>query len=504
MRESLRQDSRRYDLLSLSVAALLFLTAAFVYSRYGTEGELYRDGAIYVYSGQQIVQGVPPYVSMFDHKGPLASFLCAAGVWAAELMGKDEMLCIRALFLALSCATVSAVFWLVHALFESRWQAFLSSLVFLGFYGFGAAALGGPDPKTPVVLLQVLALVFLTRRRWFWASFCGSLAALSWQPTGIYSIAAFVLAYFQASRRGPALAAAALGTLVPWIASGVYFLAHGALADFVDGILTFNLRYLETPTSLRNHLAFMLTAVIVNFRAMGFLIALGLCVMPLLYAWRMRATGLSFFACLVRDRFSSILATFPLPVIWSLLDFQGYADFFIFLPYAAVAFGWLLEHGLASLSDLARLSTRGRFALRCAICSVLFLGCTCVYWSGRPRRDLQEQRAAARRLIEEHGADLRVVSVGVPEALVFLRRTNPSRYGFIMRGIHRHIDAHTSGGFRGWLDELDASNPDVLVVGRDLDFYLPPAFAAAWNDWLARYERDPDAKLWDVYVRRPS
>ncbi len=490
----------RHDLRSLFLLIVLFLTAAFVYSRYGTQGELYRDGAIYVYSGQQIIQGVPPYVSMFDHKGPLASFLCAAGVWAAELTGKDELLCIRAIFFAISCASAAAIFLLVRALFESRSQAFFSSFVFLGFYGFGAAALGGPDPKTPVVLLEILALFFLTTRRWFWASLCGSLAALSWQPTGIYAVAALLLATFQAPRRVPALALAALGTLLPWIACGAYFLAEGALAEFVDGTLVFNLKYLDTPTSLKNHLGFLLTAMIVNFRAMGFPIVLGLFVLPLLYAWRMRETGLSFFACLVRDRFSSILLTFPLPVIWSVLDFQGYADFFVFLPYAAVGFGWLLERSLASLSDLARLSTRERFGLRCALSILLFLGCMCLYWAGRPRRDLQDQREAARRLIEEHGQDLRVVCVGVPEALVFLRSTNPSRYGFVMRGIHRHIDAHTSGGFRGWLAELDASDPDVLVVSRDLDFYLPPPFAAAWKEWLGRYERDPGAKLWDVYV----
>ena len=53
----LKRGIRRPSLLT---ALLVFLISAFVFSQYGFDGTLKRDHAIYLYSGQQMAQGIPP------------------------------------------------------------------------------------------------------------------------------------------------------------------------------------------------------------------------------------------------------------------------------------------------------------------------------------------------------------------------------------------------------------------------------------------------------------
>jgi hypothetical protein len=52
-------------LLALVIAVALF-------SRFSIDAELRRDEAIYAYGGQQLAQGVRPYVRILDPKTPLA------------------------------------------------------------------------------------------------------------------------------------------------------------------------------------------------------------------------------------------------------------------------------------------------------------------------------------------------------------------------------------------------------------------------------------------------
>src|SRR3712207_9105294 len=46
-----------------------------------------------------------------------------------------------------------------------------------------------------------------------------------------------------------------------------------------------------------------------------------------------------------RETFAPVLLSLPFPVIWSMMDFQGYPDFFVFIPYVAIGFGGVLLFG---------------------------------------------------------------------------------------------------------------------------------------------------------------
>src|SRR5204863_208014 len=92
-------------------------------------------------------------------------------------------------------------------------------------------ALGGPDAKTPGILLAVLAMLLLVRRRWFWAGLCCALAFLVWQPLLVYLAVGLVVA----GRRR----LVALGAVVPLAASVAYFWITGALGDFLQAAFVF-------------------------------------------------------------------------------------------------------------------------------------------------------------------------------------------------------------------------------------------------------------------------
>src|SRR5215212_3846214 len=115
-------------------AVLSLLLAAALFSRYGIDGALARDEAVYAYGGQQLVHGVPFYASIFDQKTPGAAFLAALG----DALGGFNGICIA--FFGCACLTVVAVYFLALDLWGSVLAAVVAAVAFASFRGFAADA----------------------------------------------------------------------------------------------------------------------------------------------------------------------------------------------------------------------------------------------------------------------------------------------------------------------------------------------------------------------------
>src|SRR5918911_4049715 len=229
----------------VSLPLLVLALAALVYSMYGFEGVLLRDYSIYLYSGQRMAEGVPPYVSIFDHKGPRSPMIAGLGVMISKWFNWDDIYTVRLVFFATACLTVVAVYLLGKNVFRSQVAGLFGALTFLGFYGYAQPATSGPEPKTPMVLFQTLSLSFMSIKRWFWAGFFGSLAFLVWQPMAIFPLVAFVLAVTRPREERYGAAFRALtGILIPLVAVVAYFYYEGALGAFKEGLIVFNISYL--------------------------------------------------------------------------------------------------------------------------------------------------------------------------------------------------------------------------------------------------------------------
>ena len=488
------------------IPTLVFFVSALAYLQYGFDGSLAGDDAQYMYSAQQMIRGVPIYSSIWIAKGPVMPMIAGAGVFAASLLGTDDLLTVRVLFLVISCLTAVAVYLLGDSLFRSRRIGVLSALIFIGFLGFGKHACSGPRPKTPMLLFVVLCLWLLTRRRWFWAGIFSSLAVLTWQPAGVYVVATSLFAFIWSdagSKRRRNLATAMAGVLLPLLAVSIYFLVMGNFPQFMEGFILYHLRYRGVAESrstytLYKHFWLPIRAIFNGYPTSAPFIFFGFLMMGGLYAWRFRIQR-SVAKMIFTDRFAPLLLTFPAPIIWSLLDFQGYPDFYIFLPYVAIGSAWLTHLALEKFAEVVESGARAQttsFLVTCGILVALAVGS----YGTIAETGLTDQRKWALEIEQTYlqGPDARLWAIGRAQELVLLHRTNPSQYIWLGDAITNLMEDVVPGGFAGWIAQLEEYDPDVVTWGP----HTPQSKRALLTEWLKpRYVRK-NVGDWNIFVRR--
>ncbi|MDQ3910535.1 MAG: glycosyltransferase family 39 protein [Actinomycetota bacterium] len=503
---------------------LIFALAAAVSSWYGLGGGLSRDGAIYLYSGQRMAEGVPPYVSVFDHKGPLAPMLAGAGVMLSKLLDSNDIMTVRVIFYLMGCLAVVSAYLLGSSLFKSQRAGVFAALTFLAFFCFARYATAEPEAKTPMLMFEVLALLFTSQKRWFWAGLCGSLAFLVWQPMVVFPLVTLFLAATQpGGPRSSALSRAISGAGLPVALTVAYFYIEGALYELINGSILFNLRYLdqEKVSSVAPRLIAPVRALFLGYTtiaipvvicAMLAAVVIGSVTLGRLYFPKGPA-HVSLGKVAARETFAPILLSLPFPVVWSMMDFQGYPDFFVFIPYVAVGFGGFLYFVTERIETADGAGSGGvrnafvpiTFALLTAIAVIssmitihLRTEISSLDTAGRGPRpgDFTYQKRAAAEIRESFGEDARVVSIGVPQVLVLLHDTNPNPYAFVIRGIDREIAYQTPGGFHGWLRELGAYDPDMIAFGPTSGHYKPKLM-----DWLTSHYQRQQIGPWIVFVK---
>lgn len=522
---------RRRHLKSAAAFALIAAVTLLVYPIHNLTGGLSRDGAIYLYSAQQLLEGVPPYVSIFDHKGPLTPLISALGVLAAKLFGASQVITVRILFLVCGSLAIAVVYALSRHLLRSLRGALFSTLTFIGFFSFARYAVAEPEAKTPMLLFQSLSLLFTAQKRWFLAGLCGSLAALVWQPMAAFALVTIVLAIARPGEAGKrsALLRTLGGIAVPLTVVLICFYLWGALYELVNGTIIFNLLYLDQERlSVVSQILDAAGAIFVGYSsaliplviaAMLVIAAVGFAAVIRLYVVRLRrrARTSSPIKGILDSRFAPLLLSLPFPVAWSLLDFQGYPDFYVFLPYVVVGFGGALDLAVRRLSgryqriyNSSATKARGTISTGfvAALVGIAVVSSVIVVSPAQQASslsiqkdslsptDLQDQRQAAKEIERRYGQDARIVSIGIPQLLVLLHQTNPNPYAFVIRGIDQEIAETTPGGFNGWLQELRGYDPDVIALGPTTGDYEP--MLLRWlND---NYEREKIGP-WTLYVR---
>ena len=479
---------------------LILALAALVYGLYGFDGVLLRDYSIYLYSGQRMGEGIPPYASIFDHKGPLSPMIAGFGVMLSGVFGWDDVHTVRLVFYATACLAVMAIYLLGKSVFRSQEAGLLASLTFLGFYAYAQAATSGPEPKTPIVLFEALCLLFATQKRWFWSGLFGSLAFLVWQPMGAFAFVTFLLAVTRPKeeRYGATLRAAA-GIAAPLAVTVAYFYYKGALSDLLDGLILFNVMYLARgSTQITSVLAGAASNIAIPYATMLVPILIGLLTILRLY-----------FKRPFEYRFLPVLLSFPAPVMWSLHDFQLADDFYVFLPYAAIGFGAFLAAAIRRGAN-PRLLT----AVLGAILLTIALANTWDDISAGPAQkltgttvDLPTQREGALEIEERFGKDTNLASINSPQILVLLHRENPNPYLWITAGVDQEIEARFPGGFEGWLESLDESDAGAISFFGEGQSLLPSTHLTdehyqALDNWLnPRYKAEQIGPFW-LFVKK--
>jgi len=460
------------DKSGVFIPFLIFLLAAGVYGLYGFNEGISYDAATTIYSGQRMADGIPHYLSTIDNRGPLAPIFAGLGAIFAKKFSIDSVFSIRLVFFLFSCLTVVSVYSFTRFLAKSAVAGLISSITFLSFQDFAFYAGSGPQIKTPMVLFETLCLLFTARNMWFWAGLNGSLAFLIWQPCGIFPAAAIAIAAFQpGDKKFRAVSKAVFGALIPVCLICIYYIYYNALSDLIDGMLLFNLLYLVRPAfNIFSHIKQPADVLIIAYRVSLVQILLGLGMIFLQYFYR-KQVNKSWMKTLFEDPFSAVFLTYPIPFIWSFLDFQGAPDFYIFLPYVCLGFGILINYGVQKIySDF---HNNNLFAgnLAVLVLSIALLIPPITTSLGYKFNDLVLQKKAVSEMKKRFGDNFKPLSISGPELLALMDVPNPNRYISLKFGFARYIDKKFEGGFDGFIKKIQEYNPDVIAVDSIKDAY---------------------------------
>jgi hypothetical protein len=453
-------DERREALLTWGGGVLAVLIGAVLFTRFGIHGNLFRDESIYAYGGQQLVDGVPVYLGIFDPKPPLPTFLEALGVVGARAVGKDEVLTMRAEFFVFALLAVGAIYALGLRLWKSRLAALAGAVVFASFKGFAIDALGGPDAKTPGIFLAVAALALLLRRRWFLAGLAGSLAFLDWQPLAIYAAAAVIAAVLandpdvERWKRG---ARALAGVAIPIVATVLFLAIDGGLPQFIEASFTFPLTGLHRGNvTLGGNVDTIVSVVNAHYGDTRVLFWAGLALLTaILGTWIARRRNV-FPAAVVGGTFLAVVAV-------SVADFQGYPDLYPLLPYAAIGIGGALSVLAPRIDGV----WPRRIAAGVALAAVAALAVLSTHWYSTAPHDgpsLRAERSAALKLRRALNPGERLYALGDPTPLVLAGVRNPTRWIYLGSGVDSWAIKHDFGSLAGWQAEIRRVDPPIVVV----------------------------------------
>ena len=483
----------------LAGAAGSVAVAVALFTRFSIEGTLSRDEAVYAYGGQRLAHGVPPYVSIFDTKTPLATFVAGAAARAANVLHVNDLYAIRLTFFACAVLAVLAAYLLAARLWHSVAAGLACAAVLASFGGFAADALAGPDAKTPGVFLALLSMWLLVRRDWFWGAAAGALATWVWQPLGIYPLVAVAAAALvpEAGRRLRAVLAAVAGVALPTILLGGYFLITGSLGALLEAAVRFPLAGIHrVPMTWTERVAHIARVVHGSLHGGAVLFWAGLALLVIgVVVQRVRRGG-GVRATLADPLVSVVLVTMVFEIGFATTDFQGYPDLYPLLPYAAL--GWGAAVGM--LQRAVRSTAATGVVAGATVLAVLAL--TAYSWPAlthHPRNDrglVPELRAACgvHRLLGPHGM---LWALGNPAPLVLLRRANPDRFIYLDSGVDVWKIRHTPGGAAAWEQQIVRANPRVIVMNswvspRRIDM----AQALRQDGYVSRFVGE-----WQVFLR---
>jgi hypothetical protein len=457
-----------------------------VYVLHGFQGMLSRDLGIYSYAGQQVAEGVPPYLGVLNRAGPLAHVLPGVGALVARLGGLDDVITMRVFFMLMATAAVCVSYLLGRDLFRSRGAGLVTASAMLAVHGFIQYASNGPREKTPMTLFVLGALWAVTHRRWFAAGVLTSLATLCLQTAFFSTFTAVAVGALLLAPGGRirALARIAVGGLVPVAVLGTWFALAGSLGAAWDGFYAINRRY-TVPNPLNAERQMVWDDLQGAYGVTVWLLLAGtvLLVLVSLAALSRRARAAEPGLVVLPAMSAGLVAG----LAWILQEYDAWADLFPVLPFAAVGLGAGFAVATHGLARRRRDAVAGVLAAAAVVIALTY--------SLSTRNDsLQDQREATDAVLAVLPADATITSIEAPQPLVLTGRTNPTRYQMFRSGLQDYMEDTWPGGLDGFKRDLVADGPDLVAVGETVS-----------RRWRASIQPDyvyvGSAPLWDWYAR---
>ncbi len=494
--------------LALTVAAFVLAAVVMLSHRPWSQIEA-GDEAIWDYMAQSILRGQVPYRDVVEIKMPLSAYMGALAIATGKLVGVRDVMAIRALQV-LMVGLLSTITFLVGEVYlRNRLGALIGFLVPLASWHFAEWMVAGTEPKLPMILFGMLALLLLARDRPFWAGFCSMLSCLCWQPGLLFTGTILLVAsnYLTTWRDGRALRVVG-GAVVPLAILLVYFFIVGELGDLWDWTIRYNYS-VYAPETMRAAGDALTHLWRVLLRVLGpgiVLVAIG-CI------------GLGMFGIeCVRDRlrketprprymFKDALLIPPLVYFaFCLVNFQSGPDLIPYFPFIGLFAGWFFVETseLISASRILRRVTFARSLPRLWLSSAVVIVITLVLYRSTVSAfehgpKLQDQDRAfevvSRRLVPGD----RIYAHGVTELLVLLGRPNMNPYIFLDRGKDDYVARKAGDGFGRVVDQMESLAPKIVALSR----LAKVAHRGELEDWTrVHYDRLDVPGYDNIYIRK--
>jgi hypothetical protein len=475
MREERMTWSNLTRITSTRLAVTAFLLGIAVTLAYRPFSQTVRgDCGIYDYIAQSILRGQLPYRDVIDPKAPVSMYLSAVAIAIGRSVGAPDVPAVRCLYVLLAGLLSAITFLTAEAYLRSRIAALIASLIPLIPGNFVSMMTKGTQPKVPMMIFGMLALLLVAKDRPFWAGFCSMLSCLCWQPGLLFAGTAFlVFSRYLTSWRDWRVVKLVAGATIPLVVVLLYFYSRGALSDLWSWTITYTFAVFrpDGQKPLAQALAQIWKIAHREFGSDLILPGLSLIGFAMYAAGRVRVKlqeGLRSVD-LFRD---AILLPPIVYFLFCILDFQGGPDLIPFLPFIGLFAGW-------SLVEIARLIASSGFVKRIgqgirwdslvpsiamAAMLVLILIRTTSYKP--PSVDLREQRKAISQIADYLGPDDRIYVHGMAEILVLLNVPNLNRYIAFDSGADDYIGAQRAGGFKDVIAEIESSAPKLVAMSR--------------------------------------
>ncbi|MFW6108229.1 MAG: ArnT family glycosyltransferase [bacterium] len=217
-----------------------------------------QDCAVYTYAAQRWAEGGLPYRDVFDHKPPGIYLVYRLLFAVFSPSGQAVNVTLRVASLVTDAAAAIVLFFLARRLF-GLWQGVAAGLLYALFAALPGLQYEALQPERLVTLFVaagfLTAVVYMDRRRYWWAALSGLLFGLALvvkpiaAPAGIV-VWAWVSWDAWRRERGGAVKRVvahsvllAVGAVLPWGLFAAYFAAKGALEEFWFCTYAYNALY---------------------------------------------------------------------------------------------------------------------------------------------------------------------------------------------------------------------------------------------------------------------
>jgi hypothetical protein len=198
------------------------------------------DPAIYDYIAQSILRGEMPYRDVIDPKAPGSMYLSAAAMATGRLFGLRDILAVRVLHILMMGLLGLVTYLVAETTLRNRMAANLAFLIPLMSEKTASWMIEGTQPKLPMILFGMTAVLFISKDKPFLAGWFSMLSCLCWQPGLLFGGTALLVfsRYLTRWRDGRAIKVVA-GAIVPLALVILYYYLRGALGPLYDWTLEF-------------------------------------------------------------------------------------------------------------------------------------------------------------------------------------------------------------------------------------------------------------------------